>query len=184
MRSRWEDWVRVAVCAMGLGPSVAHARPESEILALHVNANFSAKSVDKPWSASIKRKDGSTAFVLSLAPDFDVGHNVVVLDLVLHRPSAKADDTNLLAPTPFVHGLQAYVFAAGDFVGGVEASTYGRERVIAAKGLGLVVDVQVLKAVVSKVSKDDFGMESLELQIDVRAGGSSGAAKGAGFAPK
>ena len=150
---------------------VALGAPDVEAVApinnLHVNAHFSAASLKEPWSASMTRADGSTAFVLSFSPELDTAKNVVGVDLVLHRPDACPDDDNLLAPTGNWHGLQAYMFPAEDFLKGPSETVMGPKRAIVVKRLGLVVEIRVINAAVKQVMPDHHSLDSLDLQIDV-----------------
>jgi hypothetical protein len=143
---------------------VAVAKPR--IVPLRTSATFSAQSPENRWSVPIKFADGSTAYVLSLEPDFDVGHHVVTLELVLRRPGDKTDAPNLLDPTGRRHGLQSYDFAADDLAQGVQKSAFGEKRAVPLKSLGLVVQITVSKAVVSPVSASRHQMDALELQIE------------------
>ena len=149
---------------LSLLPSAA-ARPE--ITPLRTSAVFSAQSPENRWSVPIKSPDGKTAYVLSLEPDFDVGHHVVTLELVLRRPGAKPDAPNLFDPTGKRHGLQTYDFAADDLAQGVQKSAFGEKRTVSLKSLGLVARIDVSKATVSPVSAGNYQLDALELQIEV-----------------
>jgi hypothetical protein len=140
------------------------ARPE--ITPLRTSATFSAQSPQNRWSVPIKSPDGSTAYVLSLDPDFDVGHHVVTVELVL-RPGAKPHAPNLFDPTRRRHGLQVYDFAADDLASGAQKSAFGAKRTLSVKSLGLVVRIHVSKVRVSTASAGNYQLDALELQIEV-----------------
>ncbi len=146
---------------------VSNAAAKSRIVAVRTSATFSSQSPDNRWSAPIKSTDGSTAYVLSLEPDFDVGHHVVTLELVLRHSGDKTDAPNLLDPTGRRHGLQAYNFAADDLAQGVQKSAFGQKRKVSLKKLGLVIQIAVSKAAVSLVSAGNYQLEALDLQIEV-----------------
>jgi hypothetical protein len=131
------------------------------------NVHFSARAAASRWSAPIKSPDGTTAYVLALEPDFDVGHHVVDLTLVLRASGAKSDASNLLDPSGARHELQAYDFAAADLAKGAKASAYGEKRTIPLPSLGLVVSVVIDKAVVTPVSSTDYQMDELDLKVTV-----------------
>ncbi|MGC2417910.1 MAG: hypothetical protein WA434_09195, partial [Candidatus Acidiferrales bacterium] len=122
---------------------------------------------EKRWSTPIKSADGGTAYILSLEPDFNVGHHLTVLELTLRDPGDKADSRNLLDPTGRRHGLQAYDFAASDLADGVQKSAFGEKRTVSLKSLGLVVRIAVLKASVSPISAGNYQLDTLDLQIEV-----------------
>ena len=132
---------------------------------MRTTATFSSKSPEKRWSVPIKLTNGSTAYVLSLEPDFDVEHHIVLVVLMLQRPGHES--LNLLDPTGTVHGLQAYDFSADDLAQGVQKSAYGEKRMVSLKNLGLVVRMAISKATVSPVSRDKNQIDALELQIEV-----------------
>ena len=146
-------------------PPLAMATPK--ITPLKTNATFSARFPESRWSAPIQASDGRVAYVLSLEPDFDVDHHVVTLELVLRRAGAQRDAPNLLDPTRKRHGLQAYDFAANDLVNGAQKSAYGENRTVLLKSLGLMVQIDVAKAVVSRASAGTYQVDALELQIRV-----------------
>jgi hypothetical protein len=115
----------------------------------------------------IKSTDGNVAYLLSLEPDFDAGHHVVTLELVLRRPSDRSDAPNLLDPTGRRHGLQSYDFAADDLAQGVQKSAFGERRTVSLKKLGLVIRIAVVKVAVSSISSGSYKIDSLDLQIEV-----------------
>jgi hypothetical protein len=140
---------------------------KARIIPLHTSAEFSSQASGNRWSVPIKSTDGSTAYVLTLEPGFDVGHHVVTLELVLRHPGDKADAPNLLDPTGKRHGLQSYDFAADDLAHGVQKSAFGGGRMVSLKKLGLVVRIDVLKATVSSVSAGSYQLDALELRVEV-----------------
>src|SRR5580704_16928735 len=143
---------------------IAAAKPR--IVPLQTSVKFSTQASENRWSVPIKSTDGSTAYVLSLEPDFDVGHHVVTLELVLRRPGNKTDAPNLLDPTGRRHGLQSYDFAADDLAQGVQKSAFGEKRTVSLKSLGLVVRIDVSKATVSPISAGNYQLDVLDLQIE------------------
>jgi len=160
--NRWQGAV-VLLLAFGLLPT-AYAWPE--IAPLRASAQFSSSS-NAHWSVPVKSANGGTVYLLALEPDFDVGHHVVDIELVLRDASKGGDASNLLDPTGNRHGLQPYDFAAADLAKGIQASAYGEKRTIALKKLGLVVNISVTKATVRPVSTTDYQLDELELEIAV-----------------
>jgi hypothetical protein len=144
---------------------IAAAKPR--IVPLQTSVKFSTQASENRWSVPIKSTDGSTAYVLSLEPDFDVGHHIVTLELVLRHSADKSDGPNLLDPTRSRHGLQAYDFAADDLVQGVQKSAFGEKRTVTLKSLGLVLRITVSKAAVSTISVGNHQLDALDLQIEV-----------------
>jgi len=145
---------------------LSNAAAKPRIVPLQTSATFSAQSPENRWSVPIKWTDGSTAYVLSLEPDFDLGHHIVTLELVLRRPGGKTDAPNLLDPTGRRHGLQAYDFAADDLARGVQNSAFGEKRTVSLKTLGLVVRIAVSKATASPISAGNYQLDALDLQIE------------------
>jgi hypothetical protein len=145
----------------------ANATARPRIVPLRATATFSSQAPERRWSVPIKSTDGSTAYVLSLEPDFDVGHHIVTLELVLRRPGDKTDAANILDPTGKRHGLQAYGFAADDLAQGVHKSAFGGERTVPLNNLGLVARINISKAMVSPISSGNYQLDELELQIEV-----------------
>jgi hypothetical protein len=152
------------VATLALGSNAAAKPP---IVPLRTSATFSSQSLENRWSVPIKSTDGSTAYVLSLEPDFDVGHHLVTLELVLRHPGDKTDAPNLLDPTGRRHGLQSYDFAAGDFAQGIQKSAFGTKRTVSLKKSGLQLRIAVSKATVSPISAGNYQLDALDLQIEV-----------------
>ena len=150
--------------AIALPPVVA-AKPR--IVPLQTSVRFSTQAAENRWSVPIKSTDGSTAYVLSLEPDFDVGHHIVTLELVLRPAADKSDTSNLLDPTGSRHGLQAYDFAADDLAQGVQKSAFGEKRKVSLNSLGLVLRITVSKAAVSPTPAGNYQLNALDLQIDL-----------------
>ena len=148
---------------------VAEPTRKPRISPLQTIATFTSKASKDRWSVSVKSTDGTTAYVLSLEPDFDVGHHPVTLELVLHRPGDRADGSNLLDPTGIRHGLQAYDFAADDLARGPQKSAFGENRTIPLNSLGLVVKINVSKAVVSQISPGSYQLDGLGIRIKIEA---------------
>jgi hypothetical protein len=145
----------------------ANATTRPRIVPVRGTATFSSQSPESRWSVPIKSTDGSMVYVLSLESDFDVGHHVVTLQLVLRGSGDKANAPNLLDPTGRRHGLQAYDFSANDLAQGVQKSAFGEKRMVSLKNLGLVLRVAVSKAAVSPVSAGNYQLDALDLQIEV-----------------
>jgi hypothetical protein len=161
---RFRHALAVSSLILCLLPSSA-AKPQ--IIPLRTTATFSARSPQNRWYVSIKSANGSTAYVLSLEPDFDVGHHVVTLELVLRRPGENNDAHNLLDPTGRRHGLQPYDFAADDLAMGVQKSALGKKRIVSLKNLALVVRMAVSKATVSPTSAGNYQLDALNVEIEV-----------------
>lgn len=146
---------------------ISNAAAKPRIIPLRTSVAFSAQVAESRWSVPIKSTDGSTLYVLSLEPDFDAGHHIVTLELVLRRPGDKTHAANLFDPTGRRHGLQAYDFAAGDLADGVEKSAFGEKRTVSLKSLGLVVRIGVSKATVGPISPGAYQVDALDLQVEV-----------------
>ena len=151
----------------GLPAAKAQNLEKQAVRALQTTATFSAQSAEKHWSVPIKSADGNTAYVLSLEPDFDVGHNVVLLELVLHRPGDKREAPNLLARTRRYHGLQPFYFNADDLAQGAQKSIFGARRTLTLKDLGMVVRLAILEATASAISTGNYRLDALDLQIEI-----------------
>jgi hypothetical protein len=83
---------------------VSNAAAKPRIIPLRTSVAFSAQVAESRWSVPIKSTDGRTLYVLSLEPDFDAGHHIVTLELVLRRPGDKTHAANLFDPTGRRHG--------------------------------------------------------------------------------
>jgi hypothetical protein len=154
----------LCLATLGLFPS-AVAKPR--LIPLRTSLTFSSRSPEGSWSVPIKSTDGRTVYVLSLEPDFDVGHHIVTLELVLRHSADKSDAPNLLDPTGSRHGLQAYDFVADDLAKGVQKSAFGEKRTVPLKSLGLVLRIAVSKAAVSPTSAGNHQLDALDLEIEV-----------------
>ena len=154
----------VQLVTLGLFTNAA-AKPR--IIPLRTSINVSSRSTDIRRSLSIKSTNGTTAYILSLEPDFDIGHHLLTLELVLRRPRDSADAPNLLDSTGRRHGLQAYDFAANDLSQGVRKSAFGQTRTVTLTGLGLVVRIDLIKASVSPISAGKYQIDELEMKIEV-----------------
>lgn len=146
---------------------LCRAGTKTQIIPLRTNATYPTRSAETRWSVPIKSVGGETLYVLSLEPDFDVGHRVLTLELALRHPSDKPDAPNLLDPTGRRHGLQPYDFAASDLAHGIDNSAFGRKRTVRLKTLGLVVRITVSKTAVRPISAGNYQLDALELQIEV-----------------
>jgi hypothetical protein len=148
------------------------ASAQSTITPSHGVLTYPSGSSEGLSSFLIDASDGTPAYVISLQPDVDANHHVVVLTLVLHRPGDRADAPNLLDPTGKVHGYQRYTFAASDFEHGVKRSAYGERRTIDLARLGMEVRIRVNRAAVRVIPPSAAGIsyefDELALRIDVR----------------
>jgi hypothetical protein len=110
-----------------------------------------------------------------LIPDFDIGKRVVVVELVLHRPSEQATlYGSLLDPTGMLHGYQPYTFGAFDYVNGAKKSGYGATRVMKLKKLGMEMRVTVTRVHVVPTAGDsartpEYKLHDLTLEITTRS---------------
>ena len=90
----------------------------------------------------------------------------MALDLVLRRPHDRTDAPNLLERLGSWHGLQDYMFAAGDFAQGAQKSVFGEKRMISVKRLGLVIQVSVSKERVGQFGSN-YQLDDLNLKFEV-----------------
>jgi hypothetical protein len=110
-----------------------------------------------------------------LIPEFDIGKRVVVVELVLHRPSEQATlYGSLLDPTGMLHGYQPYTFGAFDYVNGAKKSEYGATRVMKLKKLGMEMRVTVTRVHVVPTAGDsartpEYKFHDLTLEITTRS---------------
>jgi hypothetical protein len=160
-------WRYTLIILLVMLGSLTNADAKSRIVPFHSEVTFSTLSTKNNWSIPIKFKDGYAAYVLSLEPQFDVGHHIIVLELRLRNPKNKISTQNLLEPEGRWHGLQAYDFAAYDLAKGVKESAFGEKRTLFLKKLGLKITVIILDAVVSEFSTDNYQIDTLKLQIEV-----------------
>jgi len=155
----------ISLAALSLLSNTA-AKPR--IVPLRTSVTFSSVSSVNQWSVPIKSTDGRTIYVLSLEPDFSVGHHLAVLTLVLRHFADKKDAPNLLDPTGIWHGIQPCDFVANDLAQGAQKSVFGGDkRTISRKNLGLVVRIIVSKAMVTLISPGNYQLDDLELQIEI-----------------
>lgn len=124
---------------------------------------YSLKASPYP-SVVLVRSPSGTPYRLSLIPQLDVEHHVVVLELVLQEGERKADDLNLLDVTGTLHGYQPYFFAASDFAEGARNSIYGESRVIDLSRLGMAIHITVVKVNVTPTGASSS--KSLRYQFD------------------
>jgi hypothetical protein len=140
---------------------------QPRIIPVRTTATFSSDTLKDRWSVLIKSNGGRTMYVLTLEPDFDVGHHVVTLELALRRPGEKNGAANLLAPSGNWHGLQPYDFPATDLAQGVKKSVFGEKRTMVLQSLGIVLQITISNAKVSPTSGNDYQLEALDLRIEV-----------------
>lgn len=155
------------LCLLVFGLSLGATQVRPRIVPLQTTATFSSEYRGQHWSAPIKSVDGTTMYVLSLEPDFDIGRHVVTVEIVLRRPGDKDDQVNLLDPTGMRHGLQPYDFAAIDLAHGAENSAFGEKRTVSLKNIALTVVLDVLKSTVSPISGGKYKLDGLQLRIGV-----------------
>jgi hypothetical protein len=128
---------------------------------------------DHRVSSFLLKSAHGTTYRLSLVPQVDTKHRVVVLELVLQnqheRPNANIDP-NLLDWTGKLHGYQPYYFAASDFAHGARKSGYGELRVIRLRRLGMEMRIKVTDVHVEHLANAlDDQFDYLDLEITTRA---------------
>jgi hypothetical protein len=155
-----------AMCLVALGQGYG-AGPSPRIVPLRTNMIFSAHAKQKYSSAVIRSINGREIYALSLEPDFDVGHHVVRLELMLRWLGDTTNARNLLDATGREHGLQSFDFAADDLARGVSKSAFGENRTVLLRNLGLIVRVNRLPVAVSPVAAGQYQLEHLEVQIRI-----------------
>jgi len=133
---------------------------------------LSSLTDDSYWSIPLKLMDGRTLYVLSLEvrSNYAKANQVEGLELVLSCPHQREDAQNLLAPIRNWHGAQPFLFDAWDLAAGPELSTYGANRTILVKNLGLSVHIHVVSAKVRvgpTSGVGDYQLTALELRISV-----------------
>lgn len=167
MLARTGFWRFIILLLVALSGLTSNAASKAKVVPFHAQVAFSGQSTERPWSAPLQSTDGRTLYVLSLEPDYEVGHQIEGLDLVLRYPRDRRKNSNLLAPVGIWHGLQNYMFPAGDFLQGVEKATFGKSRTISVKKLGLEIRVTILKASISQLTDGSPKLDGLELDIGV-----------------
>ncbi len=151
------------------------AHGQQEIIPLRSNLNFSVESANDHRSVVITGRDRRPAYVLSLEPDFDVRHDVVVVELVVRHARGASDAANLLDSTGRLHGLQPYDFAAKDLARGAQHSSYGARREVILRNLALTIRIDIAKASVrptppykGKPGDSNYTLDDLKLKIQIR----------------
>jgi hypothetical protein len=119
------------------------------------------------WSAPVRSTDGQTVYVLTFEPDFGGGHRLEALTLTLHYPHEKVRAPNLRISQRDMACIQPCDFVANDLAHGPQKSVFGDKRTLFLKGLGLVVRINVSKAVVSAISTGNYQLCALALRIEV-----------------
>lgn len=150
-----------------------YAARSQEIGSSNVTLAYSTQA-SQPSRSALLRSPRGTAYQLTLVPDFDAGHHVVVLELFLRKPGKNTSSLNLLDPSGHVHGYQRYDFAASDFVNGAQKSRYGETRVVTLPRLGMEVLIKVTEVHVKPITENQVqGMEyqfgDLTLQINAQS---------------
>jgi len=161
------------VFLVGLG--LTRISSSETVSPLKVDFVFSAKSGVIPLSVPISAPNMGVGFRLSLEPDFDIHHNVVVLVLSLRHLNDSTDASNLLDPTGRSHGYETYIFAASDFVHGARQSLDGEKRTVILTKLGLELRIDVYKALVDVIpersaAEPRYRFNQLSVGVDVRGG--------------
>lgn len=142
--------VRVgAMVAVGVLVLARAGNSTESVVPLSTHVHFSRSEAGPRWTQYVVRTSGGPAYVLTLQPDYDIGNYLAGVDLVLRRTGDQSEDHNLLSPPGNWHGPQRYNFMAWDLHSGVDKSIFGRIRNIVIKRLGLVVRIEVEKAVTS-----------------------------------
>lgn len=159
---------RKPLLALLLGLAWAAPAPAADrIVPLHERVFLAGHPRWSSWSVPIQAADGSTQYVLSLEPQASARHRVTAVTLALRFPGEGKEAANLLAPPGGARGLQPYSFSANDLAQGVEQSTLGKSRRIFASRVNLVLRATLLEAGVKPLSKGQFELDKLSVQIDV-----------------
>ncbi len=159
--------IRAVVAIIFVALSVADASSgPAPIVPLHANIHFSRTSSAPVWSTYIYSATGKKAYILWLEPEYTTLKDVLAVDLVLNEGEHRNPDSNLLAPTKNWHGLQRFVFNAGDLTQGPDKMVYGASRTLPGRDGGFVVQVKVLGAKVSEISQDRIPARVRRLQSD------------------
>ncbi len=149
IRSNRTLLVVLATLVALLGPSRRGMSAVPTIVPLSVSVHFSREEADHPWSQYVMTPAGKPVYILSLRPDYAVGHRLTAVSLVLHHVGDQRDDRNLLSPPGNWHGIQPYVFSAFDLRNGVDRTVFGPIRKIAIAELSLTVIIELKRAKVS-----------------------------------
>ena len=160
VRRYWFCAFLVLLSTVGLAQHVAANRV---IVPVNASMVWSSSTHRETSTVAVKSPTGTTAYLFTLEPEYNIIDKVVVLELVLRRPGDNSDAVNRLDLTRHIHGYQSYVFAASDFVDGQQKSIYGPTRIIRRDKLGLMVRIDVAGAVVR-----DGGFDELRLKVEVR----------------
>ena len=138
-----------AAVAVGMVVLARAGSSAESIVPLSTHVHFSRSQAGPRWMQYVMSTSGSPAYMLTIQPDYAVGHYLEGVDLVLRRIGDENEDDNLLSPQENWHGLQRYNFMAWDLRADVDKSAFGRIRNIVIKRLGLVVRIEVKKAATS-----------------------------------
>ncbi len=140
------------------------------IVPLHVKVHLSRAALSRVWSTDVYYSSGKKAYVLWLEPEYTTHNDLVGVDLVLNKGEYRDPDAdNLLAPIENWHGLQSFMFGAGDLTRGPDKTVYGAGRIYSAREGGLVVRVKILGAKVSEAI-ESYRLDELDLSISVENG--------------
>jgi len=157
----------IFVVSLAILSLLSDAAAKPRIIPVRTSVSFSSQSSENRWFLPVKSTDGSTVYVLSLDPEFLVGHHLAALTLGLRYFGDKLDAPNLLDPAGVWHGIQPCDFVANDFAKGIQKSVFGEKRILPRKNLGLVVRIVVSKATVSQTSNYNYQLDALDLQLEV-----------------
>jgi hypothetical protein len=136
-------------------------------VSVQTTVHFDAENSDRQWSIPIKATGGHTEYILSLQPQYWAGGRIEGVDLVLKRSDSAEGTPNLLEPTGEWHGLQAYKFPAAVLAQGIEKANFGPKRSIYVRQFGLVIQIEVVAANVSKFSAGNYKLDALDLRVNV-----------------
>jgi hypothetical protein len=144
------------------------------IVPLHAKVHWDASRA-RDWKTYVYSSSSEARYVLWLFPQYEVGHHIVGLDLVLNETGHEDWNENLLAPKGNWHGLEPFMLTASELADGTDGMNFGPRIRIPVKEKGLIVAVDVLGAKVDPfrngdpnvLPHGDYEFKELDLSISV-----------------
>jgi hypothetical protein len=136
-----------------------------------VEIAFPARPGGARSSAFVTAPGRAARYQVLLSPEYDAGKHLTHMELELCRTGRKAQ-CGLLSPSSHPHGVQPFMFDAGQFATPASRSRSGGRRTFALPKLGLNLQATVLNAQARptkpRPGRADYEFETLTVEVAVR----------------
>jgi hypothetical protein len=154
---------------LGVTPPAVHCRAATPppVSPTRIVMTYPDPSLKGLWIVPVRAAGGARLYTLTRTFEHSMNGDVTGIDILLEYSGDSPFAPNLLSPVTDWHGMQPFIFAAGDLVNGPEKSAYGQQRTIPVPKLGLQVSIRIISAQVSRPAANELRLDELQLEIEI-----------------